>query len=75
LEYSLLYFLIISAFGVYGIFLAGWASNSKYALLGGIRAIAQLISYEITISLILLPIIAMNSSLNIIDLVYNQTEV
>lgn len=75
LEYSLLFFLVVSSLGVYGIFLAGWSSNSKYALLGGIRAIAQLISYEITISLILLPIIALNGSLNIIDFVYNQKDI
>lgn len=74
MQYSILFFLIISSFGVYGIFLAGWSSNSKYALLGGVRAIAQMVSYEITISLSILPIIAITGSLNIITIVNQQIQ-
>jgi len=65
-EYTLLFFLTISSLSVYGILLAGWSSNSKYALLGGIRSISQMIAYEISISLILLPVIAFSGSLNIL---------
>jgi NADH-quinone oxidoreductase subunit H len=51
IEYSVLYILAISSLGVYGIILSGWSSNSKYALLGSLRAVAQMISYELPITL------------------------
>lgn len=70
---SLMYVLVISALGVYGILLAGWSSNSKYALLGGLRSVSQMISYEVSISLIIIPIIIMSGSLNLIDIVYVQS--
>lgn len=54
IQYRILYFLCVSAINVYATFLAGWRSNSKYALLGALRGVAQTISYEIRISLILL---------------------
>ena len=54
LQYGILYFICVSAINVYATFLAGWRSNSKYALLGALRGVAQTISYEIRISLILL---------------------
>ena len=69
---SLLYVLAISAIGVYGVFLAGWASNSKYALLGSIRSINQMISYEICLSLIIAVVVLLSGSLNLIDIVYSQ---
>jgi NADH-quinone oxidoreductase subunit H len=72
LTLSLMFILLISALGVYGILFAGWASNSKYAVLGGLRSISQMISYEVSISLIILPIILMSGSLNLIDIVYVQ---
>ena len=53
-SFSVLFFLSVSAINVYGTLIAGWASNSKYALLGAIRAIAQTISYEVSIALIIL---------------------
>ena len=53
-KWGVLFFLCVSSLNVYGTLLAGWASNSKYALLGRLRAIAQTISYEISIALILL---------------------
>lgn len=54
LQFSVLYFLCVSRMGVYATFIAGWRSNSKYALLGALRGVAQTISYEVRISLILL---------------------
>lgn len=74
LTLSLMFILLISALGVYGILFAGWASNSKYAVLGGLRSISQMISYEVSISLIILPVILMSGSLNLIDIVYTQVQ-
>jgi NADH-ubiquinone oxidoreductase chain 1 len=54
LQFSVLYFLCVSSINVYTTFLAGWRSNSKYALLGALRGVAQTISYEVRISLIML---------------------
>nr|UWM94629.1 NADH dehydrogenase subunit 1 [Eisenia nordenskioldi]UWM94642.1 NADH dehydrogenase subunit 1 [Eisenia nordenskioldi]UWM94655.1 NADH dehydrogenase subunit 1 [Eisenia nordenskioldi]UWM94668.1 NADH dehydrogenase subunit 1 [Eisenia nordenskioldi] len=54
LQFSVLYFLCVSSMNVYTTFLAGWSSNSKYALLGALRGVAQTISYEVSMSLILL---------------------
>jgi NADH-quinone oxidoreductase subunit H len=72
LNYSLLYVLVISSLGVYGILLAGWASNSKYALLGAVRAIAQMLAYEVSISLCLITIVMFCGSLNINKIIYTQ---
>nr|YP_010437793.1 NADH dehydrogenase subunit 1 [Eisenia andrei]UTB53927.1 NADH dehydrogenase subunit 1 [Eisenia andrei] len=54
LQFSVLYFLCVSSMNVYTTFMAGWSSNSKYALLGALRGVAQTISYEVSMSLILL---------------------
>lgn len=54
-DYSLLLFLVVSSIGIYGLFGAGWSSKSKYALMGGVRGVAQYISYEIFFSLVLMP--------------------
>nr|AGH09436.1 NADH dehydrogenase subunit I [Metaphire magna ssp. 1 QZ-2012] len=54
LQFSVLYFLCVSSMNVYATFMAGWSSNSKYALLGALRGVAQTISYEVSMSLILL---------------------
>jgi NADH:ubiquinone oxidoreductase subunit H len=67
-----LYILVISSLGVYGIFGAGWSSNSKYAFLGAIRLISQMLSYEIILSLALFPVIILTGSLNFMDIVYIQ---
>lgn len=69
---SVLYVLAVSSLGVYGTILSGWSSNSKYAVLGGLRAAAQMISYEITISLCILPVICLTGSLNLLDIVFIQ---
>jgi len=62
--YGALYFLCVSRINVYTTFIAGWSSNSKYALLGALRRIAQTISYEVSISLILLAILVMQKSID-----------
>ena len=69
---GLLYILAISSLQVYGIVLAGWASNNKYALLGGLRASAQLISYELSMGLSLLCVVLLSGSLKLSDIVQKQ---
>jgi NADH-quinone oxidoreductase subunit H len=69
---GILYFLAMGSLGVYGIVLAGWASGSKYPLLGGIRSSAQLISYEIALGLSLVPIALAAGSLSTVDIVAAQ---
>lgn len=70
--YSTLIILSISSLNVYGVIIAGWASNSKYAFLGALRASAQMISYEIVISLLIIPIFFLSNSLNLLDIVRAQ---
>jgi len=70
--YSVLLLLTLSSLGVYGIVLSGWASNSKYALLGAIRTIAQFISYELVLTISIFPIILVTHSLNFIEIVMYQ---
>lgn len=74
IDYGVLYILAISSLGVYGIILAGWSSNSKYSMLGSLRAAAQMISYEITISLSILPVVFLTGSFNLSDIIYIQLE-
>jgi len=68
---GLLFILAITSLGVYSIFLAGWASNSKYSLLGGLRSAAQLISYEMAVSFALIGPVLLAGSLNL-ETVVNQ---
>lgn len=73
LDIGILFLLAVSSLGVYGIILAGWSANSKYPFLGGIRASAQMISYELSMGLSLLPVFMwFNGSLNIADIVMAQ---
>jgi NADH-quinone oxidoreductase subunit H len=65
---------VVSSIGVYGILLSGWASNSKYALLGALRSVAQMVSYEISISLVILLIILFSKSLNLNAIIQIQKE-
>jgi len=74
-DYSLLMLYAISSLGVYAIIGAGWTSNSKYAFLGGLRSAAQLISYEVSIGLLLLPVAACANSFNLIEIVNQQESV
>nr|ALO76635.1 NADH deshydrogenase subunit 1 [Melyridae sp. GENSP01] len=64
-NFSLLFFLMISSLGVYTIMLAGWSSNSSYSLLGSLRSVAQTISYEVSLALILLGFLVFTLSFNI----------
>jgi len=69
---GVLYLLAIASLGVYGVTLAGWSSNSKYSLLGGLRAAAQMISYELPMGMALASVILMTGSLSMIDVVEGQ---
>jgi NADH-quinone oxidoreductase subunit H len=75
LNVGVLFFLGLSSLGVYGVTLGGWASNSKYSLLGSLRALAQLISYELSMGLALVPIILMARSFSLTDIVNAQERV
>src|SRR5574343_206317 len=72
IDASLLYVMAISSMGVYGIILAGWASNSKYAFLGAMRSAAQMVSYEISMGFSLICVLMVANSLNLVDIVNAQ---
>ncbi|WP_303783270.1 NADH-quinone oxidoreductase subunit NuoH [Azovibrio restrictus] len=72
IDASLLYILAIGSMGVYGVVLAGWASNSKYAFLGAMRAAAQIVSYEIAMGFALVVVLMVSGSLNLVDIVQSQ---
>ncbi len=72
LNVGLLFVLAMSSISIYGIALGGWASNSKYSLLGGIRGAAQLISYELSMGLSLVPIVMVSRSFSLVDIVNAQ---
>jgi NADH-quinone oxidoreductase subunit H len=69
---GLLFFLAMSSLGVYSIMLAGWSSNSKYSLLGGLRAAAQMLSYEVFMGLSLMGVVLMAGSFKISDIIHAQ---
>jgi len=71
---SILYVLAVSGLGVYGIIISGWSSNSKYAFLGALRAAAQMISYEVSISLVVLQVVLVTGSLSLTNVILAQQE-
>ena len=71
---GILYIFAVSSLGVYGIIMGGWASNSKYPFLGAIRSAAQMVSYEVSIGIIIINVLLCVGSLNLSDIVLAQQE-
>jgi NADH-quinone oxidoreductase subunit H len=72
LNVGVLYLFAMSSLGVYGIIMGGWASNSKYPFLGGLRSAAQMVSYEVSIGFVLVTVLLLVGSLNLTDIVNHQ---
>lgn len=70
---GILYLFAISSLGVYGIIVAGWSSNSKYSFLGGLRSAAQMVSYEVSIGLVIITVLLCTGSLNLSKIIEAQT--
>ena len=75
LDIGMLYIFAISSLGVYGVVMAGWSSNSKYAFLGALRSTAQMVSYEVSLGLIIITVLMCVGSLNLSEIVLAQEEV
>ena len=73
IDASLLYILALTSVGVYGVIIAGWASNSKYAFLGAMRSAAQIVAYEIAMGFALVGVLMVANTLNLRDIVINQS--
>jgi NADH-quinone oxidoreductase subunit H len=74
LPIGFLFILAMSSLGVYGLALAGWSSNSKYSMLGGLRASAQMISYEVALGLSLIPVLLLSGNVAFSELIVRQQE-
>jgi NADH-quinone oxidoreductase subunit H len=72
LNVGILYLFAMSSLGVYGIIMGGWASNSKYPFLGGLRSAAQMVSYEVSIGFVMVTVLLLTGSLNLTDIVRAQ---
>ncbi len=72
LNVGILYIFAVSSLGVYGVIISGWSSNSRYAFLGSLRSAAQMISYEVSIGLIIITLLIVTSSLNLTEIVMHQ---
>jgi NADH-quinone oxidoreductase subunit H len=75
IDAGLLYIMAITSMGVYGVVVAGWASNSKYAFLGAMRSAAQIVAYEIAMGFALVGVLVMSHSLNLVQIVQQQNGV
>ncbi len=75
LNVGVLYLFAVSGIGVYGVLMAGWASNSKYAFLGSLRSAAQMVSYEVSMGFIIITVLVFTGSLNLNDIVEAQRNV
>jgi len=73
LDISAIYVVAVGGLGVYGVILGGWSSNSKYSLLGGLRASAQMVSYELSLLLCILSVVVVSGSLDLRDIVAEQS--
>ena len=75
LNIGVLYLFAVSSLGVYGVIMAGWSSNSKYAFLGALRSTAQMVSYEVSLGLILISTLIFAGSLNFTEIVESQRDI
>ena len=73
LNIGILYILAVTSLGVYGVVLAGWSSNSKYSLLGGVRSTAQMISYEVSLGLGIIGVLMLSQTLSLAEIVRQQS--